>query len=147
MDFRWSIIQLQPSPEFYEQRKVFRKVVGPNAVADYDEVMEKAAGSLVQGLSSFTGNPLPRFYEYVQLHLNTKYLAKLPPSSIGKLITTIAYGELVYREEGKALVKTNTEALELVTYAFGQPWLVNMFPISVLFLSPTFSPVFCSTFS
>jgi hypothetical protein len=141
MDFGWSVVALQPSPEFYEQRKVFRKVVGPNAVADYDRAIEKAAGSLIHELSSFTGNPLPRFYEYVQFHLNATYFAERPFSSIGKLITTIAYGESVYRKEGKTLVKTNTEALELVTYAFGQPWLVNMFPISWVISWPR---VFCS---
>jgi hypothetical protein len=62
-------------------------------------------------------------------------------SSIGKLITTVAYGTNVYLQEGKSLVQVNTEALELVTYAFGQPWLVNMFPASALFLrsgSPAF---------
>jgi hypothetical protein len=70
MDFGWSIIELQPSPEFYEQRKVFRKVVGPKAAADYDQVIEEAAQNLVRGLSSFTGNPLPRFYECVLVHLS-----------------------------------------------------------------------------
>jgi hypothetical protein len=58
MDFGWSILQSQPTPEFYEQRKVFRKVIGSTSVGDYDQFIEKGAESLVRSLASFTGNPL-----------------------------------------------------------------------------------------
>jgi len=67
MQFGWAIIQLQPSHDFYEMRKVFRKVIGPNNVSDYDHFIEKESGELVRGLAGFTGNPLPRLYEYVKL--------------------------------------------------------------------------------
>jgi hypothetical protein len=58
MDFGWNIVQSQPTLEFYEQRKVFRKVIGPNSVGDYDQLIEKEAEGLVRGLASFTGDPL-----------------------------------------------------------------------------------------
>lgn len=57
--FGWSILQSQPSPPFYEMRKVFRKVLGPNAIGDYDRLIEGASQELVKDLASFSGDPLP----------------------------------------------------------------------------------------
>jgi hypothetical protein len=63
MDFGWSLFQIQLSPEFHEQRKVFRKVVGRNVIGDYSHLIEIEADALVRRLASFTGDPLEHIKE------------------------------------------------------------------------------------
>ena len=83
MDFGWSLTQIQPSPGFYEQRKVFRKVIGPKAVQDYDQVIQKEAESLIRSLASFTGNPLQCFYRNVSRFQTLKSFTQPPPVRLG----------------------------------------------------------------
>ncbi|KIM31146.1 hypothetical protein M408DRAFT_327438 [Serendipita vermifera MAFF 305830] len=113
MDFNWSILQIQPSHPFYEMRKVFRKVLGPNAVGDYDRLIEGASQELVKDLASFSGDPLA-----------------LLQDSIGKVIVTISYGEDLWRKQGKQLVQTNMDGIDLVAHVFAGVWLVNFIPIT-----------------
>ena len=65
MEFGWSIIQIQPGHSFYEMRKVFRKVLGPNNAGDYDRLIERESQRLVENLASFTGNPVNPLQECV----------------------------------------------------------------------------------
>ncbi|KIM31145.1 hypothetical protein M408DRAFT_21236 [Serendipita vermifera MAFF 305830] len=113
MEFGWSVLQMQPSHPFYEMRKVFRKVLGPGAIGDYDRLIEGASQELVKDLASFSGDPL-----------------SLIQDSIGKVIVTISYGDDLWRDQGKQLVQINTEGVDLVTHVFGQIWLPNIVPIT-----------------
>jgi cytochrome P450 len=56
MDFGWSMVMRQPGKDFNEQRKVFRRAVGPQAVSQYDALMEHEAARLVSSLSGYAGD-------------------------------------------------------------------------------------------
>ena len=47
----------QPNAEFNEQRKIFRKVIGPQAVSTFDYLLEEQAVGLVESLGGQSGDP------------------------------------------------------------------------------------------
>lgn len=55
----------QPGHTFNEGRRIFRKIVGPQSVSDYDGLMEHEAANFVQRLSGFSGDPLSIIQEHV----------------------------------------------------------------------------------
>jgi hypothetical protein len=51
--------------------------------------------------------------------------------SVGGVIIKIAYGEKIFEEHGKELVRLNAESLDIMTYAFEHLWLPNFFNFSM----------------
>jgi hypothetical protein len=60
MEFSWSLTLSQPDKEFNEQRKVFRKMVGPQALTNYDSLVMSEAKGLLDDLSGFSGDPIDK---------------------------------------------------------------------------------------
>jgi cytochrome P450 len=58
MDFGWSILMRQPGKEFNEQRKVFRKAIGPQIVSQYDHLAEREVDRAISSLVGFSGDPM-----------------------------------------------------------------------------------------
>lgn len=56
MDFGWVLLMRQPGKDFNEQRKLFRKAVGPQTVPQFDTLMELEADRLVSSLSGYAGD-------------------------------------------------------------------------------------------
>jgi hypothetical protein len=57
MGFGWGLLQISPGHAFHEMRKILRKVIGPQAVVEYDHVLEGEAKELVKNLENFEGDP------------------------------------------------------------------------------------------
>jgi cytochrome P450 len=57
MGFGWSLLQAQPGHNLTEQRKIFRKVLGPQVVKDYDQLIERQAEGFVNRMEGFSGDP------------------------------------------------------------------------------------------
>jgi hypothetical protein len=57
MEFGWSLLSNGPGPAVTEQRKVFRKVLGPSVISNQDQLIERGAEELVNKLKGFSGNP------------------------------------------------------------------------------------------
>ncbi len=57
MDFGWSVVQQDLGESHNEVRKVFRKVIGPRSVSDFDSLTEAEAGALQNNLRGISGNP------------------------------------------------------------------------------------------
>ncbi|KAG8848706.1 hypothetical protein FRB91_010549 [Serendipita sp. 411] len=55
--FAWGLITAQPTPSFYEQRKVFRKVMGPHVISQFDLLIEEEAKNLIKRAENFSGDP------------------------------------------------------------------------------------------
>jgi hypothetical protein len=53
-----------------------------------------------------------------------------PCRCVGGVVVKLAYGEDIHRKYGTELIDLNTTSLTLVTWAFSQAWLPNIFPIS-----------------
>lgn len=66
---------------------------------------------------------LPYFLPFIKF-------AEQIDSCVGAVVIKLAYGENLHQTHGQELIKLNTEALSLVTWAFGKPWLPNFIPIS-----------------
>jgi hypothetical protein len=60
MDHDWWMILAQPGYRLNEQRKVLQKAIGPQAVSEYDGFIQDENSSLIEELSGFSGDPLPR---------------------------------------------------------------------------------------
>ncbi|PVF95233.1 cytochrome P450 [Serendipita vermifera] len=114
MGFGWSLLQSQPDHQnWIEQRKMLRKVLGPQVIKDYDKLIESEAEDFVNRLEGFSGDPTELVFE-----------------SIGAVIIKLAYGSKVYKEHGHELVKLNTESIDLMAWSFQQLWLPNILPIA-----------------
>ncbi|KAG8809852.1 hypothetical protein FRC19_004942 [Serendipita sp. 401] len=111
MDFGWSLLFMDTTDAFYETRKIFRKVLGPQAVPDYDHLIDLAAESFIQNLKGFEGDP-----DTIVKH------------AVGSVIIKVAYGDKIHRQYGEELIKVNGEMVEEITGAVTQLWLVNFFP-------------------
>ncbi|KAG8810764.1 hypothetical protein FS842_003152 [Serendipita sp. 407] len=111
MDFGWSLLFMDTTNAFYETRKIFRKVLGPQAVPDYDHLIDLAAESFIQNLKGFEGDP-----DTIVKH------------AVGSVIIKVAYGDKIHRQYGEELIKVNGEMVEEITGAVTQLWLVNFFP-------------------
>ncbi|PVF95235.1 cytochrome P450 [Serendipita vermifera] len=121
MEWGWALLILQPGRALTEQRKIFHKVIGPHAIADFDHLIENEAQSLVEKLDGFSGDPT----EHVMY-------------SMGSVIIESAYGEKVFKEHGAELIKHNWESLSLMTWAYQQIWLPDL--ISLARFLPSWIP-------
>ncbi|PVF95239.1 cytochrome P450 [Serendipita vermifera] len=122
MGFGWSFLQSQPDHDWAEQRKIFRKVIGPHVVKDYDQLIEREAETFIGQIREFSGDP-------TELVFKGRLITTLK-RSIGAVVIELAFGEKVFKEHGSELVKINTQSIELVTWSFQQIWLPNIFPLS-----------------
>lgn len=113
MGLGWSLLQSQPGHDWMERRKIFKKVLGPQAISDYDQLIEREAENFVSKLNGFSGDP-----------------SEIVLQSIGAVIIELAYGAKVFEEHGEELVKLNVESLDYLTWSFQQMWLPNIIPIS-----------------
>ncbi|PVF95243.1 cytochrome P450 [Serendipita vermifera] len=113
MGLGWSLLQIQPGHNLTEQRKIFKKALGPQAISKHDELIEREAENFVNKLKGFSGDP-----------------ADIVFGSIGTVIIETAYGAKVVQEHGAELVKVNIEGLELLTWTFQQLWLPNILPLT-----------------
>jgi hypothetical protein len=59
MEFGWSLLSIGPGTAVTEERKVFRRFLGPQAIGDHDQLVERAAEDFVNRLKGFSGDPLP----------------------------------------------------------------------------------------
>jgi cytochrome P450 len=58
-----SMLLAQPGPYWNEQRKVFRKALGPQVVPSYDDIIGKNLSTLLTALSGFSGDIHPTIVE------------------------------------------------------------------------------------
>lgn len=113
MEWGWAHLVLQPGHDFTEQRKIFRKTMGPQGVADYHQLIENQAQILADKFEGFSGDPTDLVF-----------------SSIGSVIVESAYGESVLREHGQELLKLNKDALDFLAWSFPQVWLPDILPLA-----------------
>jgi hypothetical protein len=59
MNLGWFTSNAQPGPDHTEQRKIIKKAIGLQVVSDYDHIIYKEAGRLLERLSNFGGDPHP----------------------------------------------------------------------------------------
>ncbi|PVF96174.1 cytochrome P450 [Serendipita vermifera] len=111
MYYDWWMILAPPGHAHTEQRKVLQKVMGPKAVPTYDVFVQDQSVKLVEELSGFSGDPLPRI---------TK--------SIGSVIFRISYGNKMFEEHGEELTLANKKRAELSAWTYPRVWLVNFLP-------------------
>ncbi|CCA73622.1 hypothetical protein PIIN_07575 [Serendipita indica DSM 11827] len=121
MKFDWSLPMSQPNAEFNEQRKILRRVIGPQEVTSFDYLLEEQAAGLVESLSGHSGDPHDQIIR-----------------AVGRVIIKLAYGERVCQEHGDDLAKMNAQNSDMVVYVLTQLWFVNLFPI--LKHLPTWTP-------
>lgn len=50
-------------------------------------------------------------------------------SAVGAVIIRAGYGDKIYQEHGKELVRLNRVRSEMISRVFQQFWLVDVFPI------------------
>ncbi|KAG8779401.1 hypothetical protein FRC16_003445, partial [Serendipita sp. 398] len=103
----------QPGHAFYEQRKIFRKVIGPHVVSQYSTLIEQEAEAVVKRLSGFSGD-----------------IENIIQEATGSVIIKLAYGDKVHREHGPELVDLNVKCVDMITSSLVQLWIINLFPIS-----------------
>lgn len=113
MDFSWSISQAQPGPKHNEARKVFRKSIGPRAVADFDTLLEADAEKLVAAFTGFSGDP-----------------REIIVDTVSGSVLKLAYGEKVAKKHGSQLVQLNEQAITIITSSSTSVWLPNIIPIA-----------------
>jgi cytochrome P450 len=63
MELGWSLLQIQPGPNLLEQRKIFKKALGPQVINKYDELIEREAENFVSKLKGFSGDPAPIVFQ------------------------------------------------------------------------------------
>ncbi|PVF96182.1 cytochrome P450 [Serendipita vermifera] len=121
MSIDWFTALLQPGHTLTEQRKFIRKAIGPQTAQEYDWMIQSESIPLIQSLSGFVGDPLPKLVR-----------------AVGAVILKSGFGEKIYREHGEEMTRLNTQRAELSTWVFTKFWLVNFFP-SLQYL-PTWFP-------
>ncbi|KAG8833045.1 hypothetical protein FRC17_000111 [Serendipita sp. 399] len=111
--FAWGLITTQPTASFYEQRKVFRKVMGPHVVSDFDLLIEEEAKNLIKNARGFSGDPHDIIHD-----------------ATGAVVIRIAYGDKVHAQYGPELVELNLSTMAFITWSMTQLWIINLLPIS-----------------
>jgi cytochrome P450 len=53
----WKLAMLQPGNDLTNQKKILRRVIGPQAVGEYDGFIQSEVAKLLEDLSEFTGDP------------------------------------------------------------------------------------------
>ncbi|KAG8815026.1 hypothetical protein FRC19_001322, partial [Serendipita sp. 401] len=111
--FYWGLITTQPTASFYEQRKVFRKVMGPHVVSQFDLLIEEEAKNLVKRAENFSGDPHDIIHD-----------------ATGAVVIRLTYGDKIHAQYGSELVELNLASMTFITWAMTQLWIVNLLPIS-----------------
>jgi cytochrome P450 len=57
MYHEWTPIFVQPGPTHTEQRKLLRKVIGPQTVHEYDRAIQASISDLIKVLLTSEGDP------------------------------------------------------------------------------------------
>jgi cytochrome P450 len=57
MGMGWSLLLSPPEYDWMERRKIFKKVLGPQAISEYDQLIEREAENFVNKLKVFSGDP------------------------------------------------------------------------------------------
>jgi hypothetical protein len=130
----WTLLMAQPGPNFNEQRRVFRQVLGPHVVGQYDALIQRHLDSFCGALSGVSGNPFPVIVECVAFRSEPlSYPLTLSLSTVGAIVAKLGYGEKVYQAHGEELVGINRQRIELITWVFTQFWMVDVFPLCKFF--------------
>ncbi|KAG8797738.1 hypothetical protein FRC17_007658, partial [Serendipita sp. 399] len=112
-EFAWGLITAQPTPSFYEQRKVFRKVMGPHVISDFDLLIEEEAKNLVNSAKGFSGDPHDILHD-----------------ATGAVVIRLAYGDKVHAQHGPELVQLNLSLMSFLAWSMTQLWIVNIMPMT-----------------
>ena len=115
MELYWSLLLSSPGKPFNEQRSIFRKALGAQAIVQYDPLVAVEAMNLVASLKDFGGDP----FERIQ-------------TIIAAMIIKMTYGSKIYQDHGKELTDINVESADLITWCWSQVWLVDVVPISLV---------------
>jgi hypothetical protein len=133
MGFEWSLAFMNPGHTLLEQRKLLRRGIGPQRIANHNPLIEKATAEMMVKLKAFEGDPaiIVKVLVHVDLILYETEMC-LYSSSTGQMVTQVTYGEEMWKSMGAELAAWNTEAMDLVDKAFCGVWLVDIFPIRQL---------------
>ncbi|KIM28401.1 hypothetical protein M408DRAFT_140803 [Serendipita vermifera MAFF 305830] len=110
MELNWFLTNLHPGPKHAEIRKMLRRAIGPQRVGHHDPSIEKSAAALMLSLHASEGSP-----------------AHVITSEVGRLVTTITYGDEIWKTMGEDMTAWNVEEMEYVNEA-----LANFWPVDVL---------------
>ncbi|KIM28408.1 hypothetical protein M408DRAFT_23789 [Serendipita vermifera MAFF 305830] len=121
MGLSWTLTDLAPGPKHAEIRKMLRRAIGPQRVGHHDTTIEKCAARAMLRLQTVKGNP-------------TKDILK----EVGRLVTTVAYGEEMWRTMGDDLANWNLEEMHYVNEAFFNFWPVDV--LNFMRFIPSWTP-------
>ncbi|KIM28405.1 hypothetical protein M408DRAFT_23786 [Serendipita vermifera MAFF 305830] len=110
MGLAWTLPNLPPGGKHAEVRKMMRRAIGPQRVGHHDPVVEKCAARLALKLQTVKGDP-----------------SQIILGEIGRLVTTVTYGEEMWKTMGDDLAKWNLEEMHYVNEAFFNFWPVDIF--------------------
>ncbi|PVF92960.1 cytochrome P450 [Serendipita vermifera] len=112
MGFRWATTLLQPGVHHSNQRKMFRRGIGPQRIGSYDSAIELAVAEFMTQLETFHGNPNVIFHR-----------------AVGRMVSRFTHGEKIWEEMGADLIPWNLEFMELVNEGLFGFWLVDFFSL------------------
>lgn len=108
---------------------MLRRGIGPQRVAHHDPMIEKAAMALVLKLQASKGDPVPVIMRYA-VYRTVGIQILIINSEVGRLVTTVTYGEEIWKIMGDDLAAWNIEEMGYVNEALANFWPVEVLPIS-----------------
>lgn len=109
MGWQWVLTFLPLGVNHSNQRKMLRRALGPQRVGSYDANIESEAAKFMTVLNTFQGNP-NRIIEHC----------------LGRLVSTVTYGERILADMGNDLSHWNLDAMDDLTEAIFSFWLVDI---------------------
>ncbi|KIM28315.1 hypothetical protein M408DRAFT_23718 [Serendipita vermifera MAFF 305830] len=109
MGLWWTMPNLPPGPKLAEARKMLRRAIGPQRVGHHDPAIEKSAARAMVTLQTVKGGPTTAFF-----------------NEVGRLVTTVTYGEEMWRTMGDDLANWNCEQMKYINEAFFNFWPVDI---------------------
>ncbi|PVG04930.1 cytochrome P450 [Serendipita vermifera] len=106
----WMLAFVQPNSHHANQRKMFRRGIGPQKINSHDELIESEVEKLMPVLQTFQGNPLPAVQH-----------------AVSQILIKLTYGEKIWAEMGEDLVRADIEAVDRLTKAIFTFWYVDVF--------------------
>ncbi|PVF93569.1 cytochrome P450 [Serendipita vermifera] len=110
MGWHWLMAFIQPTSRHANQRRMLRRIIGPQGVSSHDILIEPAIAKLMPELAVYQGDPIPPIQ-----------------STLARMLLTVTYGEKIWDEMGEQLVHWNLEAAERITKALFSFWFVDIF--------------------
>ncbi|PVF93577.1 cytochrome P450 [Serendipita vermifera] len=110
MGWKWNPLFIQPGVHLSNQRKMFRRAMGPQRVGSHDPLIEFEVSRLMTALENFQGSP-----EHTILQ------------SIGHIVSKATYGSQLWKEMGQDLSHWNLDAMDIMTEAIVSFWFVDIF--------------------